>query len=466
MRQSNTDLNKTTIKSTKFDLEGSFITTFNHLINHSNPDKIALAVSGGVDSIALFHLISSWHKSTEQTQKVEIHILHINHNLRLESEQEESFVKNISLRHGYKYFCNHWSNKVSKSSIQESARKFRYDVMSKYCLENNIPILLTGHHRNDAIENYVFRKQRGSGALGLATNFQSYHNDIRVIRPLAWYRKEQLVNYMIALKKDWCEDLSNSDTKYSRNLIRQELSIIDQERISNIELEIKNNDLYCKRIEEKFISAIAETVSIEKYGVGRINLDKFRNLDNEIQIPVLSHVLAIISGHDQIPRYRNIAKILDSICLGKKVDSTIHSCRMFEYGDNLHIYKEVSKISKDPIILKNELMWDNRFQFSIHSTNSPDLSAYTVCMLDKCDLQELKKDNIFLCQLGQIDDFEQKKLIFTFPVIKKVEKVVAIPHIFYYDDDDVRGNLKATFKPRFISRFTHFHNYSKVNINE
>lgn len=445
------------------NIEAAFVDTLNSVLSPSIPSKIALAVSGGVDSMALFHLVTHWQQSVNVNQKVEIHILHINHGIRQESIKEEEFVENISLSKRYKFFCYHWNGSKVNSSLQEQARAMRYDQMSEYCLDNNIPVIITAHHKNDLVENYIFRKRRGARELGLSSSFQTYHNDIRVIRPLISFCKDELIKYMQDNNNSWIEDISNTDSKYSRNSIRKELANFDKNIVQEIEQEIKNNDRSCLQIEQDLIAAIAESVEISNHGYAKINLQKYQLFAENIKITLLSHVLTIISGAKQIPRYRNLSKLIALLNSGESVNNTLHSCYAVKYRDTLFVFKEYFKIYADKLPLKQGVIWDGRFQFLAESHLSDNLNdmGYTVSKLHQKDIAYLKNNEDYLQKLGTIDDFEQKILLLTFPVIKKLEKIVALPHIFYYDDDNLKDTLKVIFRPSFVSRFTHFQNYSK-----
>ena len=93
--------------------------------------------------------------------------------------------------------------------------------------------------------------------------------------------------------------------------------------------------------------------------------------------------------------------------------------------------------------------WDNRFEIIINGSN------YIISSLSMDEYIELKK-HLNLEKLAKDSDNNHKSILFTLPVIKNLEKVVAIPHISYYDNEILSGVIKVIFKPNFISRFTHF----------
>jgi tRNA(Ile)-lysidine synthase len=94
--------------------------------------------------------------------------------------------------------------------------------------------------------------------------------------------------------------------------------------------------------------------------------------------------------------------------------------------------------------------WDNRFQVTVNK-NDAEYYIEPLNMLEYIDI----RDKIDLNELEQISDNNHKLILFTLPVIKKLEKIVAIPHISYYDVFDLNA-INIVFRPNFISRFTHF----------
>ena len=131
--------------------------------------KIAIAVSGGLDSMVLMNLA----KISKKIKSKNIHIIVIDHNLRKGSKEEALFVKEEASKLGLMSVILTWKGKKPNSKIQETARKERYNLLFDYCKENQISDLFIGHHLDDQIENFIFRMFRGSGIVGL-TSFSNF----------------------------------------------------------------------------------------------------------------------------------------------------------------------------------------------------------------------------------------------------------------------------------------------------
>ena len=203
--------------------------------------KIAIAVSGGVDSICMMHLMNFLSRE----KGFEIIVLHFDHALRKSSSSDADFVGAECLRLGVEHKCFVWSNDIIlNANIQEKARDARYNALTKYCFNNNIEIMLTAHHKNDFLESFYMRRMRKASIMGLSSSYIYYKNRIRIIRPFFNITKQDLLSYVEEQKILWQEDESNISDKYERNRVREiinSLNIKEHEFLSK-ELEWVNQE--------------------------------------------------------------------------------------------------------------------------------------------------------------------------------------------------------------------------------
>ena len=150
----------------------------------------ALAVSGGADSLCLVYL----SKMYASEFKNKVHVLIVDHKLRKESKKEANKVKRLLSKKFIQSKILNWRGKIPKSNIQRNARNMRYSLISDYCLNKKVKYLLTAHHLDDQIENFFIRLSRGSGLTGLSSMTESviYNNDLKIIRPLLSFKKDEL----------------------------------------------------------------------------------------------------------------------------------------------------------------------------------------------------------------------------------------------------------------------------------
>ena len=422
-----------------------------YLLADNSIVKIAVAVSGGVDSVALAVLLSDWSKK----KGFAVTILTVNHNLRSEAKLEADYVLSLADKLGYNAFSLSWNNHGSSSNLQERARIGRYDLMTEKCQELGINILLTAHHLDDMIETYYMRKLRKSSIFGLSTSCKHFYNNIMIIRPLAQVPKVELIKYLTKQQVTWYEDDSNQSSKYQRNRVRQKIAKMNANDQENLLQEMNKVDQQVKILNDKLITAIAEIVKINNYGVAIIDVSKYITLEVAIKIQLINYVLTIISGKKNIPRYRNIEKLLDKIILGNKIACTLHNCSLRSDGNMIVIYKEKAYIDKQEIKFTDQVVWDNRFL--LKAKNKPYVrnnNVYVGC-LNMQDYSSIKKQ-IDFDKFSAVGINKHKEVLFSLPVIKNVKKIIAIPHLCYYDNMEFNDGVEIIFRPNYISRFTHF----------
>ncbi|MEW5675576.1 tRNA lysidine(34) synthetase TilS [Flavobacterium enshiense] len=204
------------------------------LQNHINSNlsfltekKLLLAVSGGIDSMVLLHLLKQLH--------FDISVAHCNFNLRgEESDDDENFVKSLCNDLNIKLFVNHFKTEEytnsNKQSIQVSARELRYDWFNELLQQENFDYLLTAHHLDDSLETFLINFTRGTGLEGLTGIPQQ--ND-RIVRPLLVFSRLEIENYAKENNIQWREDSSNASDKYLRNKLRHDIVPILKEMNPN-----------------------------------------------------------------------------------------------------------------------------------------------------------------------------------------------------------------------------------------
>lgn len=173
-----------------------------------------LAVSGGVDSVVLAHLLNEL--------RFNFAIAHCNFQLRgADSEADEEFVQELAKNLGAELFIKSFDtaafSKERKISIQMAARELRYDWFDQTLDNHDFDILVTAHHRDDQDETILLNFIRGTGLKGLVG--MSAKNGNRV-RPMLSISKDEILTYAETHDLHWREDQSNLENKYHRNRIR------------------------------------------------------------------------------------------------------------------------------------------------------------------------------------------------------------------------------------------------------
>jgi len=179
--------------------------------------KILLAVSGGLDSMALLHL---FHLSG-----FSIEVAHCNFNLRgYESNGDEQFVKETCDSLDISFHCKHFDTEKYAHehgiSIQMAARDLRYIWFEEVRSANNIDFIATAHHQDDQVETILLNLSRGTGLKGMHGILAKQQF---IIRPLLFCDRHSLELWMSENRYSHREDSSNASEKYSRNKIRHQV---------------------------------------------------------------------------------------------------------------------------------------------------------------------------------------------------------------------------------------------------
>ena len=419
----------------------------NNLIGNFGLSKIAVAVSGGSDSVALLYLANIW----ADKNNIELFVISVDHNLRAQSKQETHYIQNISNSLNRKHYSLSFDHQNNFSNLQERAREGRYDLMTNLCLELDILVLLTAHHEDDYVENFCLRLERNSGIFGLSSSNINWYNNIQIIRPLYNILKSELVEYLVNHNIKWFEDESNLSDKYKRNLIRQKLAKEeDYIKAAIISQQLKTNKLIENEFKPELISAIVEAVKIFEYGFAFLDLVKFDKFSNEVKVQIINFLLIMISGQSRVARFYSVEPILKLITQEVNFKNTLHGCVIKRIQNELLIYREFGKkLPESKILLDKSIIWDNRFCIT-RNQETPN------CFVTHLSLEDYKmiKKQLDLEPLKNLSCKNHNAILFTLPIIKILEKVIAIPHISYYDDD--MWNFEVSFSPNFVSRFTHF----------
>ncbi|MDQ7917820.1 tRNA lysidine(34) synthetase TilS [Mesonia sp. MT50] len=179
--------------------------------------EVVLAISGGVDSVVLAHLL--------QLSQVDFALAHVNFRLRgKESDADEVFVKELAQQLGCPFYVQHFDTKKFAEdhgvSIQMAARDLRYAWFEELCAQENYKSLLTAHHANDSLETFFINLMRGTGLTGL-TGIPE--NNQLVVRPLLIFSREEIEAFAKENDISWREDASNQSNAYLRNKIRNQV---------------------------------------------------------------------------------------------------------------------------------------------------------------------------------------------------------------------------------------------------
>lgn len=244
-------------------------------------DKLVVAVSGGVDSVVLLHMIAS------QADKENIIVAHVNHGMRETATRDCLFVKCLATKYGVKFETN---QQLITLANENEARVFRYAFLSEVVSRHGAKYVLTAHHQDDQVETFLWRLIRGDGVNGLLGMPQErlLVDCATVYRPLLRWSKKDICDYAQRHHLEYTEDETNALPIYTRNrlrhtilpLLRQEQSQLDKQ-VTALQGELEDLLKYADD------SLLQEPYIIEE----RLQLNSFKDLPVYTQRVLLSRWL-------------------------------------------------------------------------------------------------------------------------------------------------------------------------------
>ena len=172
--------------------------------------KYVVAVSGGVDSVALLHIL-------KDLPGVKLTVAHYDHGIRTDSAEDRRLVQSLAREYGLPFVYK--NGKLGANVSEAVARQARYDFLHHVKKVAGADSIITAHHADDVLETIVLNLLRGTGRRGLS----SLKSTDLLRRPLLSIPKSQLRDYAQANGLKWREDSTNSNERYSRNYIRAQI---------------------------------------------------------------------------------------------------------------------------------------------------------------------------------------------------------------------------------------------------
>ncbi len=335
--------------------------------------KLFLAVSGGLDSMVLLHLM--------QQIDYKFAVLHCNFKLRdKESDGDEKFIYDYCTKR--EIFCvvgnfqTDFYAKKAKLSTQVAARNLRYEWFDEQLVAKKYDYVLTAHHLDDSLETFIINLSRGTGLDGL-TGIPTQNKSI--IRPLLPFSRQEIENYATENKINWREDSSNESDKYLRNKIRHHvvpaLKDLNENFLSNFYktqnfLQQSNNlvedavDFASGFAFEKVgndlhfnIKNILQLSDYKAYLYRWLKVCEFTAWDDIYDLVYAENGKKVVNEHYQIQKNREFL-ILSDITIENIVDKYIipKGSQSVKFPINLTFSKvtDISKVSQDCIFVDDD----------------------------------------------------------------------------------------------------------------
>jgi tRNA(Ile)-lysidine synthase len=282
---------------------------------------LAVAVSGGRDSLALAVLAHGWAIA----RGGRIVGLIVDHALRPESAAEAATTEALIRRHGCDAEILRWAGAKPRTGLQEAARAARYRLLREACHRRGVLHLLVAHHADDQAETVAMRAARQSGPDGLAGMAGAVElPEVRLLRPLLGVSRSRLTATLLARGVPWVDDPSNVDPRFERARLR-----------SGPRLTTPPAETGRSTHEQRLALASVEALEISPAGEVALDRSVFVRLGRDQQARLLSRVVQAVRGGDHPPRRDRLERAAGRLCApvargksGIAQDFTLSACRL------------------------------------------------------------------------------------------------------------------------------------------
>ena len=354
-----------------------------HINNHFSflkDKKLLIAISAGIDSVVLSHLLHSF--------KFNISLAHCNFQLRgMESDKDEAFVKKLAEDLNVPIFTQSFETssyaKKQKLSIQLAARELRYKWFEEVLRINGLDFVLTAHHADDDLETFLINTARGTGLDGL-TGIPMRNGNI--LRPFLPFSRSQIEKYAKDNGIVWREDHTNLETNYLRNKIRHKiipvLKEINPALLASFKTTLENLKGSRQIIDDK-ISELSNDLVIKDGNKLKLDIDQLTKLSNP-----KAYLFELLKPYG-FTEWNDVRDLLDAQS-GKKIRSSTHQlvkdrkylllAAYFEDDKNKGVYK----VKKGDLYFHEE---DIKMKFTYLTKTHTTINNKNVAFLDLGNLK-------------------------------------------------------------------------------
>ena len=393
----------------------------------SRDAKVAVAVSGGSDSMALARLLGAWAGDNATT----LHVLTVDHCLREAGAEEAKQVAAWCAEAGLLHTTLRWDEGAAlrgqPRSFQSEAREARYKLLTTWCAANACTHLFVGHHADDQIETFLLRLSRGSGVDGLAAMASAVARDgIVIARPLLGFSKAELTDYCREIGQGWVEDPSNENTASARVRFRQARGILAREGLTDDRLLATIGHLQRARaaLDHAVWALLSSACVWDELGVATLHIRSLASAPDEIGLRALSRILMGASGQVYGPRFEGLERVFHTLKSGPWHDATLHGAVLERDGDVLRVFRESAAIASAMECDGASFVCDGRFRITLSCVENQDLP--TVSALTPALWREIAEG-----AKGSLAAAAPARVRATLPAIVDREGLLAVPHAAY-----------------------------------
>jgi tRNA(Ile)-lysidine synthase len=340
---------------------------FTHLMARlgpfERPPRLAVAVSGGADSLALALLAHHWARQRGGS----VLALTVDHGLRPESAAEADRVGQWLAIYRIAHHVIRWQGDKPRTGIQEKARAARYALLFGRCQEHGILHLLTGHHRDDQSETVRMRIERGSGPIGLAGMSDSIPaNAARLLRPLLEVPKARLEATLIARGQVWIDDPSNRNPAYARARLRH---MTPADSGAGVDAAVDLGRRMGVRQAENQVEvarALVDCATLMPEGYAYLDMSRLVSAPNSAAMGCLDRLIRSVGGNRYPIAHQPLERLCHEVRAGLNRRRSLGGCLIAPRGRGLLVMREPDAMQR-PMTAEagTTVTWDRRFELRL-----------------------------------------------------------------------------------------------------
>lgn len=348
------------------------------LRRHNPSNVIAVAFSGGPDSLALLIAAAAWARSRPGGRLV---ALTVDHGLRAGSAGEARAAARLAAALGVPHRILTWTEPKPGSGIQAAAREARYRLLAAACREAGAGDLLVAHHLEDQAETFLLRLRRGSGVDGLAAMPEARTLDagtppLRLLRPLLDLPRARLAATVAQTGLTPILDPSNENDRFDRVKIRQAMNTLEALGFDAAGLADTAERMARARaaLEEQTAALLGAHAVLSRFGHVEVEAAGLARAPAETRLRALSAILKCVSGRAYGPRMDGLAALDAALAdgtLGR--GRTLNGVKFALSRGRLQAVRELAAAQKAPPLCLapgTAGTWDGRFDIRLEAAGS------------------------------------------------------------------------------------------------
>lgn len=321
-------------------------------------DKIALAVSGGSDSLALLFLFHDWGR----VRKKKIVVFTVDHKLRHESSDEARHVARLCADLNLAHETLRWEGEKPENGLPSAAREARYRLLSEACNRHDSQALALGHTHDDQAETVSMRLSRaGADSRGLAgmaqtTLYCPYPGCKTVLlRPLLRIKRATLRAYLKAREVSWIDDPGNINLAYERVRTRERLAQSGKLRDDLVNYAgLISRSRY--QLSSEAARLIESTCKGDVFARLFIDCNVFDGASKPARLLAMQVLLSVIGGRDYLPALEKA-----SSALSNERGATLSRVHISRTKNGIFLTREDRGLPQNLMLGEEFILWDHRF---------------------------------------------------------------------------------------------------------